>query len=250
MHLKRIGPDDLVVLTSDHGFKELLHGDAVTVTEAEAKNAGKSMEESIRWRYIEGFPPAAMPEAVKVPIGIGTSWMAVGRRWFMRQGTKATPRYSHGGLSLAEVVVPGVVLRRVTEKSARAEMLGLPIVLQANEDATVDLQFTVRNTGNCEIEFEVSVVDNLGQELLRKPGHLAPATSAKLSATVLAKYRETPAREPDPTGTVSAVTVRLRHTELEGAWREALDGRASIPVRITPKTVKFETDALKGFDDV
>jgi len=248
--LKRIEPDDLVVLSSDHGFKELLQGDAVAVADAEAKMAGKTMDDTVRWRYVEGFPPSAMPDAVKVSTGTEDVWMAVGRRWFMREGTKVMPRYSHGGLSLAEVVVPGVMLRRVTEKAARAELLDLPTVLQADEDAVVELPFSVRNTGNCEIEFEVRVVSNLGQELLLKQGHLAPATSAKLTASVLAKYRETPAREPDPTGTVSAVTLRLRHTGLDGAWRDALDGRASIPVKIKPKTVKFDTDALKGFDDV
>jgi len=248
--LKRIGPDDLVVLSSDHGFKELVQGDSATVMAAEATKAGRSLDQAVCWRYVEGFAPAAMPDAIKVPIGGDEVWMAVGRRWFGREGTKMTPRYSHGGLSLAEGVVPGVVLRRVTEKVARAELASLPAVLQADEDAAFELQFTVRNTGNCDLEFVVSVFNNLGQELLRKPGHLAPATLAKLTATVLAKYRETPAREPDPTGTVSAVTLRLRHTEFDGTWREALDGRASIPVKITPKTVKFETDALKAFDDV
>jgi hypothetical protein len=251
--LKRIGPDDLVVLSSDHGFKELLQGDAVAVTEAEAKKAGKTMEESIRWRYIEGFSPAAMPDAVKISVGTqGTQavWMAPGRRWFMREDTKITVRYSHGGLSLAEAVVPGVVLRRMTEKTARAELLNLPTVLRAEEDAVVELPFAVRNTGNCEIECEVRIANNLGQELFQHRARLAPATSAKLTASVLARYRETPAREPDPTGTVSAVTLRLRHTDLDGTWRDALDGRAAIPVKITPKAVKFETEALKGFDDV
>ncbi len=176
--------------------------------------------------------------------------MAVGKRWFSREGTKIMPRYSHGGLSLAEVVVPGVVLRRFTEKTARAELLGLPTVLQAEEDAAVELPFDVRNTGNGEIEFEMRVVNNLGQELFQHRAHLAPATSAKLTASVPARYRETPAREPDPTGTVSAVTLRLRHTDLDGTWRDALDGRVSIPVKIRPKAVKFDTDALKGFDDV
>jgi len=248
--LKRIGPEDVVVLSSDHGFKELLQGDAVPVAEAEAKKAGLTMEESIRWRYVEGFAPAAMPDAVKIAAGTQDVWMALGRRWFMREGTKIMPRYSHGGLSLAEAVVPGVVLRRVTEKTARAELLDLPTVLQAEEDAVVELPFTVRNTGNCDIEFEVRVANNLGQEIFQHQAQLAPATSAKLTASVLARYRETSAREPDPTGTVSAVTLRLRHTDLSGTWREALDGRASIPVKIKPKAVKFDTDALKGFDDV
>jgi hypothetical protein len=71
-----------------------------------------------------------------------------------------------------------------------------------------------------------------------------------LTASVLARYRNTPAREFDPTGTVSAVTLRLRHTNLDGTWRDALDGLASIPVKIKPKAVKFDTNALKGFDDV
>lgn len=248
--LKRLGPDDLVVLSSDHGFKELLHGDGVAVTEAEAKKAGKTMEESIRWRYIEGFAPAGAPDAVKIAAGTQEVWMAMGRRWFMREGTNVAPRYSHGGLSLAEAVVPGVVLRRVAEKTARAELLNLPTVLQAEEDAVVELAFTVRNTGNCELEFEVRAANNLGQEVFRHQAQLAPATSANLTASVLARYRETPAREPDPLGTVSAVTLRLRHTDLSGTWADALDGRTSIPVKITPKPVKFDTDALRGFDDV
>lgn len=248
--LKRIGPDDIVVLSSDHGFKELVQGDSVTVTSAEATKAGRSLKQAVCWRYVEGFAPAAMPDAIKVPVGGDEVWMAVGRRWFAREDTSATPRYSHGGLSLAELVVPGVVLRRVTEKAARAELASLPTVLPAEEDAEVELAFTVRNTGNCDIEFEVGVANNLGQELLTKSAHLAPATSSKITVPVLARYRETPAREPDPTGTVTAVTLRLRHTDLNGTWRDALDGRASIPVKITPKAVKFETDALKGFDEV
>jgi hypothetical protein len=250
--LKRIGPDDLVVLSSDHGFKELLQGDAVAVTEVEANKAGKTMEESIRWRYIEGFAPAAMPDAVKIAKGTKDLWMALGRRWFVRESMKIAPRYSHGGVSLAEVVVPGVVLRRVSEKSASAELLSMPTVLQAEEDAVMELLFAVRNTGSCDIEFEVRVANNLGQELFQHRGHLAPATSVKLTASVLARYRETPASASDPTGagTVSAVTLRLRHTDLNGIWRDALDGRATIPVKIKPKAVKFDTDALKGFDGV
>ena len=248
--LKRIGPDDVVVLTSDHGFKELLHGEAVTVTDAEAAKAGRTPEDSIRWRYVEGFAPAGLPDAIKVSVVTQDVWMAVGRRWLVREGTKAIPRYSHGGLSLAEIVVPAATLRRVTGKAARAELISLPTVLQADEDTEVELAFTVKNTGNCDLEFEVRVADNLGKALLQHRAHLAPATSAKLTASVFAKYGQTPAREKDPTGTVTVVTLRLRHTDLDGTWREALDGYASIPVNVTPKTVKFETDALKGFDDV
>src|SRR5262249_21647648 len=89
--LKRIGPDDIVVLSSDHGFKELVHGDSVTVTSAEAAKAGRSLKQAVCWRYVEGFAPAAMSDAINVPVGGDHVWMAVGRRWFAREDTSATP---------------------------------------------------------------------------------------------------------------------------------------------------------------
>ena len=176
--------------------------------------------------------------------------MAPARRWFCREGTKDTPRYTHGGLSLAEVIVPGVVLRRVTEKVARAELMELPVALTADEDAVVELPLTIRNSGTSDLDFEIRVVNNLGEELLLQTGALTPASKAKFTAQVLARYKETSDREPDYNNTVTAVTLRLRHTDLQGHWRDALDALITLPVQVKPKSVKFETDALKGFDDV
>ena len=248
--LKRIGPQDTVVLTSDHGFVELLPGDGVEVAAAEAAKVGKTLEATVRWRYIEGFAPTNVPGAVAVSVGSEAVWMAPARQWFCREGNKDTPRYTHGGLSLAEVVIPGVVLRRVTAKEARAELVDLPVVIPADEDAVVDVPVTIRNGGNCEVEFELRVLNNLGEELLTKRGLLAPATTATETARVLAKYKETNDRETDPNNTVTAVTVRLRHTDLQGAWRDALDGLITVPVKVDPKPMKLETDALKSFDDI
>lgn len=248
--LKRIAHEDTVVLSSDHGFVELLPGDAVQVTKAEADKAATNLEASVRWRYVEGFAPEHMPDAVAVSVANKKVWMAPARRWFHREGTKDTPRYTHGGLSLAEVVVPGVVLRRVTEKEARVELIDLSPVITADEDAVFELPVSIRNSGNCEVDFEIRVLNNLGEELLARRKRLAPATTAKETASVLAKYSETPNREPDPSNTVTAVTVRLRHTDLVGQWREALDGLITIPVKVKPKPVKLETEALKAFDDI
>jgi hypothetical protein len=248
--LKRIGADDTVVLSSDHGFVELLPGDSIEVAAAEAKQAGKTLEATVRWRYIEGFAPAMMPDAVAVSVGSDKVWMAPARRWFCREGTKDTPRYTHGGLSLAEVVVPGVVLRRVTEKVARAELTELPGTLPVAEDDTVEMPLTVRNSGTSELSFEVRVLNNLGEELLLQSGSLAAASKVKFTARVLARYKETSDREPDLNQTVTAVSLRLRHTDLHGQWRDAIDGLISIPVQVKPKAVKFETDALRSFDDV
>jgi hypothetical protein len=247
--LKRIGPQDIAVLSSDHGFVELLPTEAVLVTKAEANQAGFTLESSVHWRYVQGFAPRELPEAVAVSVGNKNVWMAPGRRWFSREGGKST-RYTHGGLSLAEVVVPGAVLRRVTEKEARAELIELPGVIAANEDAVFELPVGIRNSGNREIDFEVRVLNNLGEEILLRRNRLVPAATSKEIARVLAKYKETSDREPDPTNTVTAVTVRLRHTDMNGEWRDALDGLITIPVKVKPKPVKLETDALKSFDDV
>lgn len=248
--LKRVGTQDTVVLSSDHGFVELLPSQAVQVSKAEADKANTTLEASVRWRYVEGFAPSQMPESVAVSAGSKKVWMAPARRWFQRQGTKDTPRYTHGGLSLAEVVVPGVVLRRVTEKEARVELIDLPGVIAADEDELFELPVSIRNSGNCEVEIKVRVLNNLGEELLALRSRLAPATTARETAPVLAKYKETSNREPDPGNTVMSVTVSLKHTDLQGEWRDAIDGLITIPVRVKPKPVKLETDALKGFDDV
>ena len=176
--------------------------------------------------------------------------MALGRRWFSREGVKDRPRYTHGGLSMAEVVVPGVVLHRVTDKEARVELIDLPAVIFADEDEVFQFPVTVRNTGNRHVDFDLRVVTNLGEELLAWRTHLAPAATSKEKARMVAKYAETSDREPDPNNTVTAVTVRLRHTDLNGNWRDAMDGLITIPVKVKPKPVKLGTAALKSFDDV
>jgi hypothetical protein len=248
--LKRIGPQDTVLLSSDHGFVELLASETVAVSKSEADKANVTLESSVQWRYIKGFAPGQLLSAIPISVGSTKVWMAPVRHWFYREGGKVAPRYTHGGLSLAEVVVPGVVLRRMTEKEARVEIIDLPSVISADEDEILELPVSIRNSGNCEVEFEIRVLNNLGEELLIRRKHLAPAVKVSEIAKIMAKYKETNNREPDPANTVTAVTVRLRHTDVNGVWKEALDGLTTIPVKVKPKAVKLETDALKVFDDI
>jgi hypothetical protein len=63
-------------------------------------------------------------------------------------------------------------------------------------------------------------------------------------------YRQTAARELDPAGTITAVTVRLRHTDLQGNWCDALDGVVTVPVNVRAKKTRLDTEVLKGFDDI
>jgi hypothetical protein len=249
--LRRIRPEDAVMVVSDHGFIELLGTHAVLVSQAEATANGRDVQADVRWRYTMGFSPERSTDAVQIVAGGEKYAVAVGRKWFRRETAKVAPRYSHGGLSLAEVVVPGFKLRRVTEKTAQVELDGLPVAgVAVAEDATAEISFTLRNSGNVAASFELRVRTNLGEEVLAQDGKLPPGGSMPVRCAVVGRYRETPSREMDAQGTLTAISVRLRHTDLSGSMRDALGGMETVPVMVQPKQTKLDTDALKGFDDI
>jgi len=249
--LRRIRPDDTVLVTSDHGFIELLSPDAILVTQTEAARADRTLQDDVRFRYVKGFHPDGAGDAIEVPGSPDSYCVAVGRRWFRREGSKNAPRYEHGGLSLAEMVIPASVLKRVTEKEARAAIMRLPAgVLVVEEDGQAELSFAVENVGNVLVEFELRAQTNLGEELVSHRGKLGARASYPARLAVHGTYRQTPARELDPAGTITAVTLRLWHTDLQGNWRDALDGVVTMPVNVRAKKTRLDTEALKGFDDI
>jgi len=79
------------------------------------------------------------------------------------------------------------------------------------------LSFALRNSGNCDAEFVLEVTSNLGEFLFEQTGKLAAAARHPITAKIEGKYRETPAREPDPSGTLRAITVRLRHSDMDAS---------------------------------
>jgi hypothetical protein len=193
--LRRIRPDDTVLVTSDHGFIELLSPDAILVMQTEAARADRTLQEDVRFRYVKGFHPDGAGDAIEVPGSPDAYWVAVGRRWFRREGSRNAPRYEHGGLSLAEMVIPGAVLKRVTEKEARAAIMHLAAgVLIVEKGEQAELSLTVENVGNVLVEFELRVQTNLGEELLLYRGKLVPRASYPTRLAVLGTYRQTAAR--------------------------------------------------------
>jgi hypothetical protein len=249
--LRRIQPEDEVVVVSDHGFTELLGDDGAEVKTAEVAAAGRIPKDDVRWRYTVGFRPASAPEAVEVEVKGEKHFLAVGRRWLCREGTKMPDRYSHGGVSLAEMVVPAAALKRVTTKSARASLEGLPESIELGEDQTEELAFQIRNRGTAGIKFTVEVRSNLGEELLKTDGSLNAGETRNLSVTLMGRYREKPlTREMDPAGSLRAVTFRLRHNTLSGEWQEPPGGQVTIPITVKPKPTKLDTNALAGLDNL
>ncbi|MFO0821037.1 MAG: hypothetical protein U1A77_24035 [Pirellulales bacterium] len=244
--LRRVKPGDIVLATSDHGFIEMPPASAVIA----GKNGVAELGDTIFYRYAKGIAPSGLTTSVSVHVADEAHVLCIGRTWLKRQGTSQAARYSHGGVSLAEMVVPAARLMRVTEQLISVELRDLPNSVAVDEDASTEVAFTVKNSGNVEATFEVSARDSLDRELLKTAAQLPPAGSRPMALSVYGTYRTRPDGELDSKATVCAVTVRLRYMDQPGHWRDAMDGTCNIPVKVHPKKTKLTTDALSGFDDV
>src|ERR1035438_8774069 len=108
-----------------------------------------------------------MNPAVDVEAGGELHYLCVGRQWLKREGVGTPVRYSHGGLSLDEVVIPAVRLERVTAKLAAIEFSGLPVAIPVDEDQDVELVINVRNKGNMNTSYDLVIRTNLDEQLLK-----------------------------------------------------------------------------------
>lgn len=248
--LRRVKPGDIILATSDHGFVELPTDMAVTVRQPEAATHQVTLQDSVFYRYAKRFTPSQMPATVDITVADEPHSLCVGRNWLKRAGVGQGVRYSHGGVSLPELVIPGARLERVTEKLAAVDFINLPTTVAVEEDEAVELTFSIRNRGNIEAEFEVSARSNLDEPLLDCRGGLAPAASQSMKIRVRGTFQTRPDGDIDSKRTLSAVGIRLRHTDQSGNWRDAVDGIINLPVKVHAKKTKLETDALASFDEV
>lgn len=176
--------------------------------------------------------------------------LCVGRTWLKREAQGQTSRYSHGGISLAELVIPAVRLERVAGKVTAFEFVSLPESIGVDEDDTIEVAFSVKNKGNTEAKLMVTARANLDEELLHFTGELPPSGSHPLKLKVAGTYRTRPNGDIDLKNTLSAINVRLRFSDQSGQWHDAVDGISNITVKVHANKTKLATDALSGFDDV
>ena len=248
--LRRLRPGDLVYATSDHGFVELPPDMGVVVSQGEASSHQATLADAVFYRYAKRFQPSGMSDNVAVEASGEPHYLCVGREWLKREGVGASVRYSHGGLTLSEVVIPAFRLERVTEKFAAVELTSLQAVIAVDEDQDVEVAFGVRNKGNVDVSYELVVRTNLGDQLLTQSANLAPAACQPMKCNIHGTYKVKPGGDVDPAGTLAAIELRLRHTDQAGNWRDAPDGIVNVPVKVHAKKTKLATDALVGFDEV
>jgi len=139
----RIGEDDRILITSDHGFIELKKEKEIKV---EAKE-----QTQIVYRYLKNIEDSRGLKVQYKPDEFYT--VAKGRVWFGRERGRFS-RYSHGGVSLAEMVVPAVVLKKSGIAIVEFEISKFPKEVEVLEDSLVSVEVGVKNIGNREEPFE------------------------------------------------------------------------------------------------
>lgn len=255
----RVNEGDFVLITSDHGFQELFPHECVRISRLDAVKSDAD-EDDVAYRSLK-FKPAT---TVKLGEHITVEWedlasdgkkvrstytLPVGGTWYQREKGRPT-RFAHGGLSLAEMTIPGVLLRRIVTKAARAELLDIPTEVVVEEDKSEVLEFEVVNTGNIDCTYELIVRTNLGERLFEQKHLLAAGKRDRVSCSVIGHYDVDPDRKVVEEATTSAIFLELSHTDVKGKMTRPAYGRETVRVTVRPKPTKIDTDALKVFDDL
>jgi len=221
----RIQPEDIVVVTSDHGFIEL---------RPEFVQKPKDLpNENINYRYIKD---ATYDRGIEISYNDQARWvLAVGYNWFMRPKSKGRPsRYSHGGISMAEMVVPAVRLRVRTTKVVSLVLL-IEDVPEATPGDPVTLIIGLQNQGTATTD--VSVTCRLAGRLIAEEQLILPGgTSHEWPVTLTA----------DPKAT--QVLVSAEYT-LPDKKKKTEKRQAVIPIKETGAKIEIDTSALDDFED-
>ncbi len=246
-----VQPDDTLIVTSDHGFVELEPDQSVTVRDdTRWQRYVEGGRHPVHYRFIRGVErPEGLAEDEALTFeypGLrdGQFTVAVGRRWFAREKTTRADRYTHGGLSLAEMVIPGAVLRPIVAPLVRLALEGFPRALSVREGEETVVVFTLVSSGNRPAHFTLEVGANTAREPLHQEGDLRPRLRLPVS------YRFTPvyADVPGEVGT-ERVSVKVVYQDVEGKRRK-LSRSAAVTVEPRKDVVKFSLGGLDALGDL
>lgn len=218
----RINPQDIVVLSSDHGFVELDSQDQkIKITEINSHD--------VRYRYLK-TDQAIHGKSVSYGCSEYTYQVAVGRQWFNRPDSHKMERFTHGGISLDEMVVPGAILKPITKQIRKLELLDLPSQLLLREDEEIKLVFSILNGGTQRRSFVINwrIDDNQPKFLQQE---LVAGTQVPVTLTFLAHLGQ------------QILTIELLDTE---GTRHTIN-RISLQISARHDKVEF-SDPLAGLD--
>jgi len=239
-----VGPDDTVVVSSDHGFVELDNDDnGVTIQDEDRLRRQAAAEpDPVRYRYIDGFSHEA---GMTVRYGDAVYTVAVGACWFRRADgrNRAPDRYAHGGLSLAEMVVPGALLRRIGESRVELAMLAPSReAVNVKEDEALPLDIVIENRGNKQAEFLLEIQADTDGQAQTFCSKVDPVDRWTTRATVRPVYRAGGA-------STAQVKITLSYTDANG---RRVVRHHDVPVKIEARRdrVELQFGGLDELDDL
>ncbi|MFQ5614315.1 MAG: PglZ domain-containing protein [Anaerolineae bacterium] len=243
-----IEPDDTLIVASDHGFVELDQNSAVIIHDDrrwERYRAGAA--HPIRYRYLTTHEiPASLSDVHKVEYrGLRDQYtVAIGRRWFKRADSRGREaRYAHGGLSLAEMTVPGAILKRITAKRMKPVLSARPAKLKMQEKETKELILSVANKGNAPLTGQLAVQADTAAEPATYSIALSPGEEHQVVYNVIAYYHT---RSDKTVVSTQQVRVTFSYTNLAG---EEEKRRKHVSVTVSPRTDVVELD-FGGLPDI
>ncbi len=223
----RIGEKDIIVLTSDHGFIELAQKDAQNVFTPRSKSFeyGRPLKQGISYRVLVNIEHPKGLRIQYLPHMFYTA--AIGRKWFNRPGGRFS-RYTHGGITLDEMVVPGVLMEKIVFQRLDL-IIECPDSVELAEDISSIFEVKITNNGNRTTDFNVSFRINTG-ESDEHLGSIQPRESQKVTfefkkPTLLMKnfeiilsYRTLSKKPLKPKKRVIPIKVKARKDKVEFAF--------------------------------
>lgn len=139
----RIEKEDTILISSDHGFIELNRNNE--------KKIVSNNPSQITYRYLKNIQHT---EGVKIQYNSKVFYtVAKGRDWFGRERGRFN-RYSHGGISFDEMIVPAVTLKKSSVVILEFEISKFEKEIEVLEDKRVTVDVLIKNIGNKEGIFE------------------------------------------------------------------------------------------------
>jgi hypothetical protein len=220
---------DKVVISSDHGFIELDRADEQYVeVGAQFTSRGRATPavSDVAWRYTTGI---AVEGTIRTTFsGMGDFYSATGHTWFRRPGGGHT-RYTHGGVSLQEMVVPGVVMKRRATTLTQLAWVEPPVEIDLDEEETKLFYLQLQCTGTERVTFEL---DATGAEITPASGAVSANSEIRLEVRVH--------------GTLSLANIGIRGTGRTSSGAEIVLHSLSINVNVAERddVVEFDTSPL------
>ncbi len=241
-----IQPQDFVMVSSDHGFIEMDAEDGIVIPDEKGwEREMTGQRNPVTFRYIRSanVPPNLSPHDVFTfeyrNLRDGKFTVPIGKKWFKRADSSNNDRYAHGGISFAEMVVPGAMLQLISAPRIAIEFVALPAEIQAEEKKPQRVPFRFRNDGNQTGNYQLAVCANTDAAPQTQRGALKPGEDATFSFTLKPLVR--------------SHNSMTRFLQLELAYQDAKGDTQKI-TREIPVRVKLRADVVEisfgGLDDL